>query len=501
MTTPMPRLLFSTLVPVFFACSLFAADREWQRDGKKAAPNVLVIAVDDLRPEFGAYGAAHMRTPNLDALAASGVRFDRAYTAQAVCLPSRVSLLTGMRPDSTGVHDIWTDFRKTIPDAVTVVQHFRAHGYRTIGMGKVYHDEKPSEWNEWISFPDAQEYFSDEVIEILDRAGAEADAQGLKGRARREFLNGPAWEIVPDERAAKLHDTLMTDRAVAEIAESRDEPFFLVVGYKRPHLPFVAPKRFWDHYPASETKLPVGYRTGAPTAPPIALIDWGELRNYRGVPASGQMADDEALELIRGYRASVSYVDHEIGRLLTALGESGRDQDTIVVLWGDHGFKIGEYGLWCKHTNFEIDARVPLLVRAPGAGAAGLASKSPVELIDVFPTLCDLAGLPTPAQVEGTSLRPLLTGETPADWRGFARSQYKRERKTGGDIIGYSMRTVDHRYTEWRNRETDVLVATELYDHRTDPDELRNEAGDPATSELRADLSAKLAASRAKSPR
>ena len=458
-------------------------------------PNVVMIAVDDMRPETGAYGAAYMRTPNLDRLAAEGVRFERAYTSQAVCLPSRVSLLTGMRPDTTGIHDIYTKFRKAMPEAVTIVQHFRAAGYYTVGLGKIYHDEQPAEWNKWITVRDAKDYVSDEAQAIIAASSKKADEMGMT-KDRWRVVKGPAWEIVPDGGEAVLHDTLITDRAVAEITKAGDQPFFLAVGYKRPHLPFVAPERFWKMYPEGETTLPANYRMGAPTAPAIALTNWSELRGYPGMPASGPLQDAEAVRLLRGYRASISYVDHEIGRLLAALRASGRDRDTIVVLWGDHGFKTGEHGMWVKHTNFEIDARVSLIVSAPGRARAGLVSTAPVELVDVFPMLCDLTGLPIPAQVRGESLVPLLADQKTTGWRGYARSQYLRDRKTGGNIIGYSIRTENHRYTEWRNQDTDALVAAELYDHLIDPAEDRNLAKEQTTETLRGELSLALAKSR-----
>lgn len=490
----MPRNLFRFVLCLASLCAcrarVAAADAP-----SPARPNVLVLFMDDLRPELGCYGQAHMRTPNIDSLAASGVRFDRAYTAQAVCLPSRVSFITGLRPDATGVHDLKTRFRETIPDVVTLTQLFRSNGYHTIGMGKVYHDEQPAEWNEWITFPDAQEYLSDEVMEAIGKQREEARRLGLKGKELRQMAKGPAYEIAPDAAAGRLHDSLMTDRAVEEIRKRRAEPFFMAVGFKRPHLPFVAPRRFWDMYPAADTASPANYRLGAPTAPPVALVDWGELRAYLGIPGSGPVSDAQAVDLIRGYRASVSYADEQVGRILAALRESGRDRDTIVVLWGDHGWKLGDHGAWCKHTNFETDVRVPLIVRAPGVSRPG-ASAAAVETIDVYPTLCDLAGLDAPARLEGRSLRPLLAGDTPGDWRQAARSQYKRSRKSGGDITGYTMVSGDHRYTEWRNVLSGDLVAAELYDHRSDPAEDRNLAQIPEHAALRQRLAAELAAAR-----
>ncbi|HAV13022.1 MAG TPA: iduronate sulfatase, partial [Opitutae bacterium] len=329
-------------------------------------PNILILSIDDLRPELGCYGATHMVTPAIDKLANESVLFEQAYVQQAVCLPSRISLFTGMRPNSTGVHDLYTKFRETIPNAVTMTQHFGANGYRTYGLGKVYHNEQSSEWTDWIntnSIEGVNGYQNPKTLETIQRLMAEAQAKGLKDKALRQYIKGPAYESA-DAPDSSYHDGAMTDLAIQALQAHGDEPFFMVVGYKKPHLPFVAPKKYWDLYDFEGIQLPSNYY--APEdAPRIAQMTWGELRSYSGIPAKGPVDDLTARKLIHGYYASVSFVDAQIARLMEALEVAGLADNTIVVLWGDHGFKVGEHAMWCKHTNYEIDARVPFIIKAP----------------------------------------------------------------------------------------------------------------------------------------
>jgi iduronate 2-sulfatase len=438
-------------------------------------PNILFIGVDDLRPELHCYGASHMKTPNIDRLAAQGVRFARAYCQQAVCLPSRISLFTGMRPDSTGVNDLNTHFRETIPDVVTLTQHLRNSGYHTVGMGKVYHDEQPKEWDEWIDtkqITKVPEYHLDDIVADLEKREAEAKARGLKGKTLRQYVKGPSTESA-DRPDTDFEDGAMTQVAIKQLKSNNGRPFFMTVGYHKPHLPLVAPKKYWELYDRKDIALPDNYFLPE-GAPHIALSTWGELRAYSDIPKEGPVTEDKARELIHGYYACVSFVDAQIGLLLDALKSEGLDRNTIVILWSDHGWKLGEHAMWCKHTNFEIDARVPLLVRMPGAVRRGQTIDAMVELVDLYPTLCELAGLPVPATCEGASLVPMLRGRSVNDWRQHAATQYKRARKTGGDIIGYSIKIEKGRYTEWINQVTGNRTAIEFYDHRNDPGENRN---------------------------
>ena len=416
-----------------------------------------------------------MVTPNIDQLAAEGVRFDRAYCQQAVCLPSRISLFTGMHPDSTGVQDLQTHFRDTIPDALTLTQHLRESGYHTIGMGKVYHDEQPKEWDEWVdmkSMPKVTEYHLDDIVAEIQSREASAKAKGIKGKAGRQYTKGPSVESA-DRSDTEFHDGAMTQIAIEKLKSAGDKPFFMTVGYRKPHLPFVAPKSYWDLYDRQQINLPDNYFPPE-GAPQLAMSTWGEMRAYNDIPAKGPVSDEKAKELIHGYYACISFVDAQIGLLLDALKTEGLDQNTLVVLWSDHGWKLGEHAMWCKHTNFEIDARVPLIVRLPGGGARNRTSDDMVELVDLYPTLCEFAGVTIPKHCEGRSLLPILRDEPTNDWRTHALSQFKRSRKTGGDIIGYSLKIPKGRYTEWINRESGKTKAAEFYDHQTDPDENKN---------------------------
>ena len=458
-------------------------------------PNILFIGVDDLRPELNCYGASDMLTPNIDQLASEGMRFDRAYCQQAVCLPSRISLLTGLRPNSTGVQDLQTKFRDTIPDVVTLPQILGKAGYHTIGMGKVFHDEQPQEWSEWIDVKattNVKTYHLESTLADLASRESEAQSKGLKGKAKRLFVKGPSVEAA-DRPDAQYEDGAMTQIAIEKLKSSSDlegKPFFMTVGFHKPHLPLVAPKKYWDLYDRANIKLPENYFLPK-DAPKLAFSNWGELRAYTDIPKNGPLADDKALELIHGYYASVSFVDAQIGLLLDALKAEGLDKNTVVVLWSDHGWKLGEHAMWCKHTNFEIDARVPLLIRLPDSAGSNQSSDAMVELIDLYPTLCEVAGVPIPAQCEGKSLVPLLRQQKDVQWREHALSQFKRSRKKGGDIVGYSIKLANGRYTEWINSETGKTHATEYYDHHNDPDENRNVYAD-LSNEVSSALSKRL---------
>ena len=432
--------------------------------------------MDDLRPELRCYGAEHMVTPNIDALAETSMQFDQAYTQLAVCLPSRISLFTGMSPDSTGVHDLQTDFRKTIPRAVTLPQHFEQQGYHTIGMGKVFHSEKWREWTQWIDtgkIPGVKVYHNPKTDTKIKKLKAEARKKGLKGKALRRYTKGPAyeWADAPD---SSYHDGAMTDRAIKALEDVGDQPFFMVVGYKKPHLPFVAPKQYWDLYDFESVQLPDNYYKPK-GAPQVSLMNWGELRAFEGIPAKGAVDPLTARRLIHGYYASVSFVDAQIGRLMDALKKHGLAENTIVVLWGDHGWKLGEHAMWCKHTNFEIDTRVPFLIRAPEALGFSGRTSALVESLDLYPTLCELANVPIPKQCEGTSLMPLFKNPD-GEWDALAYSQYPR----AGGIMGYSVKSPTGRYTEWIKEASGIVVAKEYYDHLVDPNENKNRIDEAA---------------------
>ncbi len=482
----------TTFAPVAGATSR-AKERQRGKPGE-SRPNILFIAVDDLRPELGCYGAEEIRTPNIDALAASGVRFDRAYCQSAVCNPSRASILTGKRPDEIRVWDLRAHFRDLNPDIVTLPQHFKRHGYYAVAHGKVFHNPLPDRqsWSEPNHWPERAKTWTADGRRQLARQRRKMRADG-KSEVAIQRMRAPATEVqhVADSQTP---DGEIADQAIASLrrlATNKERPFFLATGFIRPHLPFVAPREYWDLYDrgslalAKNDHLPDG-------APAMAMNTMYELRDYMDFagtpsPANGALSVDQQRRLKHGYYACVSLIDAQVGRLLRELDTLGIADETIVVLWGDHGWKLGEHRSWCKQTNYEIDTRVPLIVRAPGATANGSATDALVELVDVYPTLCDLAGIPTPSGLGGMSMTPLLAKPNRA-WKTAAFSQFRRRVK-GVEYVGYAMRTESHRLVEWREKTTGKITATELYDHRVDAAEDRNIAGSSkVVEELRAML-------------
>jgi len=416
--------------------------------------NVLFVAVDDLRPELGCYGDDHMVTPNIDRLAANGLLFEQAYCHQAICAPSRITIMTGLRPDTTKIYTLDQPLDKVLPDTLTLTQHFHVNGYKTIGLGKIYHHTNDDhEYWDVLDRCDLPKYASPENLALIERLTKEAKEQNLKGDKLRYYTQGPPYECadVPDNTYGDGH---MADRAIEEIRNKDERPLFLAVGFRKPHLTFVAPKKYWDLYDPESIVIPS--HDDPLGAPEVAFTNWGELRNYHGVPREGDVSDDLARNLIHGYRACVSYIDAQLGRILDELQKQGLLENTLVVLWGDHGWKLGEYGDWCKHTNFELDTHVPMIYCGPGV-PEGKRSKALVEYVDIFPTLADACGLDVP-DVEGISSVPLFKDPS-RPWKKAAFSQYPR---AGG--MGYTLRSGNWRYTEWKDKEGKV-TARELYDH------------------------------------
>ncbi len=464
-------IVISSSVPVD---ALQSSRRREQASRAARKSNVLFISVDDLRPTGGAYGDSFVRTPHMDALAGRGVVFNRAYAQQAVCSPSRTSLLTGRRPDATRVYDLTTHFRRTIPDVVTLPQHFKQHGYHTQSFGKIYHNvdlEDAPSWSVASSLP---------VPKNPDETDADPSPSSRNPRTGR----GPAWRS-PDVADETLFDGRIAGKAIEVMRGVKEKPFFLAVGFTKPHLPFVAPKKYYDMYPLEKVKLPAN-PFPPKDVPRVALADFGELRAYADIPEKGALSERQARELIRGYYAATSYVDAQIGRVLDELDRTGLRDNTIVVLWGDHGYQLGEHGLWNKHTNFEIATRSPLIISASGVTKAGKNTDALVELVDVYPTLVELAGLPLPQGLEGISLVPLLHSPK-MNWKRAAFSQYPR----GGHVMGYSIRTERYRYTEW-SEPGKVPVGVELYDHERDAAENVNIAHLPEHNTIVAELSRQL---------
>ena len=420
-------------------------------------PNILFISVDDLRPQLNCYGREQMVTPHMDRLADRGVVFERAYCQAPVCGASRCSLLSGCRPDTTGIHGYRGKISEAMPDVLTMPQHFRNHGYRTVSLGKVYHsaDDDPEGWSREPWMP--KNFFPGYVSERAKHIRANND------------VRGPAFEApeVPDEA---YPDGRTARRAVREMERLAGDRFFLGVGFVRPHLPFNAPRRYWDLYGAGDIRMP-DYMKKPKGAPNRAMHNSGELRQYYGIPSRGELSDKLARKLINGYYASVSFLDAQVGKLLAALEKLNLAENTIVILWGDHGWNLREHGLWCKHSCFETSLWSPLLLAGPRV-PGGKKTAELAEFVDVYPTLADLCGLPVPEHVEGVSLRPLLENDVSVSKRA-AFSEFKDAR---------SVKTDRYRYTRWLDGNG-RRQAHMLYDHKTNQAETVNLANNEEYSD------------------
>lgn len=452
-----PRLLVIALV----LASVLIAPRALAEDSKR--PNVLFIAVDDLRPEIACYGAATI-TPNMDRLASEGVQFTRAYCNQAVCGASRVSLMTGLYPEFTGERTYHvTGWRDRFPDVITLNQAFKASGYNTVGLGKVYHGSggpgtDPEHWTAWHK---------------VDGKGYGTPRSQLKFRKTKDRNRGPSTDDadVSDTTYADGNRAALGAKLINELAEE-GQPFFLAVGFTKPHLPFVAPAKYWDLYERDSFSLPDNL--GVPRDYPeyARNKNAGELRSYSDIPIGGLPAKfpmELNRRLLHGYHACVTYTDRNIGVLLSALESSGAAENTIVVLWADHGWKLGDHSSWCKHTNFECDARVPLMVRFPGHSASGANSPALVELIDIYPTLCELTGVNAPTHLQGRSFASVLV-DPATEHRESAYSSYPHSDKNRR-LVGHSIRTQQHRFTQWWDTKTDKVVDEIATDLIADPGE------------------------------
>lgn len=450
------------------------ASTAFAQPGRKR--NVLFIAADDLKSALGCYGHPVVKTPNLDKLAANGVRFDRAYCQYPLCGPSRASLMTGLGPDTTRIHGNQNYVRDTLPDVVTLGQLFRKNGYYSARVGKIYHygnpgmigtdglDDAPT----WDHKVNPRGVDKDEEPKLINHT---PERKGLGSQL--SFYSSPA------------HDTEHTDGMVADeivklMEQKKDEPFFLAAGFFRPHCPYIAPSKYFDMYPA-HTLEPIPYNEAEGTmAPPWA---------YWTKPANWGLSRKQTQEVLQAYYASISFVDANVGRLLAALERLRLAENTTVVFWSDHGYGTGEHGQWMKSSIFEVSARMPMIMAGAGVNARGGCSRT-VELVDLYPTLADLCGLSNvPSNLHGRSMKPLLEN-TRARWDKPALSQVRRgQNETGGKVIdGYSLRTERYRYTEWNGGEE----GTEMYDYQTDPREMKNIARDPSAAAERARLQARL---------
>ena len=428
-------------------------------------PNVLLIMADDLNNDLGTYGHPLVKTPHIDRLAARGIRFERAYTQFPLCSPSRVSLLTGLRPDTTGVHDLTTDFRKNLPDVVTLPQLFKRNGYVSARVGKIYHYgnpgqigtsglDDPASWDEFVNPRGIDKDEEDKLTNFTPSRGIGSTLA---------YYASPA----PDEAHTDGKVALET---IALLEKYKDRPFFIGAGFYRPHCPFIAPAKYFDLYPLARIPAPAAFDSSK--VPPPA---WFTIPPHWGIDEQAQR------ETIRAFYASTSFLDANVGRLLDALDRLGLAQNTIVVFVSDHGYHLGEQGQWMKQTLFERSARAPLIIAGPGVAVRGRGSSRIVEFLDLYPTLASLSGLQPPAGLHGRSLVPLLKNPS-AKWDHVAMTQVRRPGNP--PFFGYSVRTEKWRYTEWDGGKR----GAELYDELADPQELNNLADDPRHERVRRDL-------------
>ena len=486
-------------------------------------PNILFIAIDDLRPELGCYGNKGIHSPNLDMLATQGRCFLRAYCQEAICSPSRASLLTGSRPDTIGVIENRAYFRDLNPQIVTLPQHFITHGYTTVYSGKIFHGRMTDDQHSWNykpnrkgltppanpggnALPENQRIYAENKDRMVTLYGE---------RSSRGLIHGPAFEAaqVEDDGYVDGYNTSVAIQTLDELVQ-QDKPWFLALGFVRPHLPFHAPKKYFDLYNPEEIQL-----TTSPEPPQngasMGLHASFELRTRHGIPKSGPLNNSLSRELLHAYYACISYVDAQIGRIIAAIEKNRVRDNTIIVVWGDHGWHLGEYGIWGKATNYEIATRVPLIICTPSMGQKGTPTDSLVELIDIYPTLCDLANIPQPDHLAGKSLIPVIRDPsavvkrlamsqfpTPAlrEWAANPLSPEMREtffgplinqveqtiKKQQGSrwnrelfekyLMGYTLRDPRYRYIEWRDTRNPNLepIYQELYDHLSDPHETVN---------------------------
>ncbi len=420
--------------------------------------NVLFIVVDDLRPMLGCYGHSEMHTPNIDKLAERGILFNRSYCQIPLCHPSRTSMLTGLRPDTTRVFFNGNDFREKLPDAVTLPQHFKAHGYHTQSVGKIGHNAAAQ-----------------------DDANSWSVPSWLPPWIPFNPLHIPVWQSL-DVEDNDLSDGRTAEKAVSVLAEIQHTNFLLAVGFEKPHLPFYVPQKYYDLYTQQDFSLPA--TTTLPNdAPDIANNKLDGLREYLDIPDEGPISDEETLELMRAYAASTSYMDAQVGCVIQQLDTLGLSEKTVVVFVGDHGFHLGEHGTWRKYTLFEVALRSPMIICVPGQQSNE--TDALTELVDIYPTLCEACQIPVPSQLEGFSLMPVI--EAPSrPWKTAAFSQLKR-----GTTNGKSIRTAQYRYTEWGNNG---IKGKELYDYLAEPDETVNIANLTENAELVTDLSKRLMA-------
>lgn len=443
-TDSLPRHILSLLLGIFVLSS--AATQAAEK------LNVLFIAVDDMNNCLGCYGDPLVKSPNIDKLAARGVRFDRAYCQFPLCSPSRTSLMTGLRPDTTQVFDLKKHFRSVIPDVVTIPQYFQKNGYYAARVGKIYHYGNPGDigtdglddaasWNHRVNPRGRDKDEEDKITNFTPKRG----------------LGSSLSLLAADGTDEEQTDGKVATEVIKLMEANKDKPFFLAAGFYRPHCPYIAPKKYFDLYPLDKIQMPPISESEFHDVPAIALASTSP-RPWFGV------TEEEARKSKQAYFAAISFVDAQIGRLLDALKRLKLEDKTVIVFWSDHGYHLGEHGLMMKQSNFEESARMPMIIAGPGVKAAPKGCERTVELLDLYPTLADMCGLPKPENVHGLSLRPLLQNAS-ATWDHPAYTQVQR-----GSVPGHSVRTERWRYIEWDNGK----MGAQLYDHQLDPRELNN---------------------------
>ena len=521
---------------VLVLCLLVLSNGIIAQQKKSNKPNILFIAVDDLKPILGCYGNTLIKTPNIDRLAKISTVFNKNYCQQAICGPTRASIMTGTRPDVTQVWNLTTQMRDVNPDLVTLPQYLITQGYETSGIGKIYHPSSaiggvdPVSW----SIPYLKSKESDFPAEFGSPANGQYQLQETKARMTPEIIaerkqqskdlaandenpksiKGPSVECidVPDNAYQDGVNALLAKEQIIKLSKG-DKPFFIAVGFSKPHLPFVSPKKYWDLYKREDMPI-ASFQEHSKNGPLIAYHQSGELRNYLDIPEFATLPSDslriglkleKQKELIHGYYAAVSYLDAQVGVLLNTLESLGTLNNTVIVLWGDHGWHLGDHDLWHKHTNFEEATRAPLIIAGPGIKSGKTNSLS--EFVDVFPTICDLAGVPIPNKLDGLSLKPLMLNNN-AKVNDYSISQYPRKLKklemikkgyTDSKMMGYSLRTDKYRFTIWMNNFTSKqpfnesqVYASEMYDYVKDPLEKVNVVNDKDYATISKELKAKM---------
>lgn len=416
--------------------------------------NVLFIAADDLNNDLGCYGNSYVKSPNIDRLAKNGIRFDRAYNQYPLCSPSRTSLLTGLRPDVTKIYDLKEHFRERNPDLVTLPQLFKNSGYFSARVGKIFHYgvpyqigtdglDDPEAWHQVVNPKGRDKDEEDEVINLTPE---------------RRLGSALAFHIA-DGTDEEQTDGLIVTEAIKLLEQKKNDPFFMAVGFFRPHTPYIAPKKYFDLYPPETVPLAREIANDLDDIPDAAIFT---------KPPHWGVGEADRRQVHGAYYASISFMDAQLGRLLDALDRLGLADNTIIVFWSDHGYNVGQHGQWMKQSLFETSARVPFIISVPD-GLKNDACGRTVELLDIYPTLAELCGLKAPSNLQGKSLTPLLRNPRSA----WDKPAYTQIRRGQGQIFGRSVRTERWRYNEWDEGK----LGKELYDHEKDPDEFYNLAG------------------------